>query len=454
MPFGVRTFLEGFTSAAALACASQDTAFGRASRRVGSGSMRFGIFYEHQLPAARGTTDAEQRLLAGRARAGRARRPARHRLRLGGRAPLPRGVLALLARPRCSSPPPASGPSDIRLGHGIVADPARATTTRRASPSASRRSTSSRAAASSSAPASRRSAGRARRLRRRPRDQARAVGGGARRRSRGCSSRSRSPATTARFVTMPPRNVVPKPVQKPHPPLWVACSPPRDDPPRRRARASARCRSRSSSPRRRSEWVDEYYEHHRVGATACRPASPSTRTSPCVLPMMCHDDEATAIERGIDGAHFFGYSLAHYYVFGDHRPGRTNVWEEFLRAARESGFAREIVIADDGAARRARSCSRGSARCAARSARPSRSRDLVRRYEEAGVDQVIFVSRRARTGTSTSASRSSCSPPRCCPSSPTRREEREAAKRERLAAAVERGAGAARAGARRRTPAT
>src|SRR5512132_3170150 len=27
-----------------------------------------------------------------------------------------------------------------------------------------------------------------------------------------------------RYVTMPPRNVVPKPVQKPHPPVWVACS--------------------------------------------------------------------------------------------------------------------------------------------------------------------------------------------------------------------------------------
>ena len=26
------------------------------------------------------------------------------------------------------------------------------------------------------------------------------------------------------YVQMPPRNVVPKPVQKPHPPLWVACS--------------------------------------------------------------------------------------------------------------------------------------------------------------------------------------------------------------------------------------
>ena len=26
------------------------------------------------------------------------------------------------------------------------------------------------------------------------------------------------------YVTMPPRNVVPKPMQKPHPPVWVACS--------------------------------------------------------------------------------------------------------------------------------------------------------------------------------------------------------------------------------------
>jgi alkanesulfonate monooxygenase SsuD/methylene tetrahydromethanopterin reductase-like flavin-dependent oxidoreductase (luciferase family) len=26
------------------------------------------------------------------------------------------------------------------------------------------------------------------------------------------------------FIQMPPRNVVPKPLQKPHPPMWVACS--------------------------------------------------------------------------------------------------------------------------------------------------------------------------------------------------------------------------------------
>jgi alkanesulfonate monooxygenase SsuD/methylene tetrahydromethanopterin reductase-like flavin-dependent oxidoreductase (luciferase family) len=29
-----------------------------------------------------------------------------------------------------------------------------------------------------------------------------------------------------RFYRIPPRSVIPKPVQKPHPPLWVACSQP------------------------------------------------------------------------------------------------------------------------------------------------------------------------------------------------------------------------------------
>ena len=62
-----------------------------------------------------------------------------------------------------------------------------------------------------------------------------------------------------------------------------------------------------------------------------------------VLPMMCARDEAEAIERGIDGAHFFGYSLAHYYVFGDHRPGRTSIHEEFERRRGDVGFAREII---------------------------------------------------------------------------------------------------------------
>ena len=39
-----------------------------------------------------------------------------------------------------------------------------------------------------------------------------------------CMTETPFTGVDGKFVQMPPRNVVPKPVQKPHPPLWVACS--------------------------------------------------------------------------------------------------------------------------------------------------------------------------------------------------------------------------------------
>jgi putative sterol carrier protein len=109
-----------------------------------------------------------------------------------------------------------------------------------------------------------------------------------------------------------------------------------------------------------------------------------------VLPMMCHTDEAEAIERGIDGAHFFGYSPAHYYVFGDHRPGRTNIYEEFLRRRDEVGFARSVIRAQD-APLGIRVLQHGLGSLRGAIGTPEQVHDLCRRYEAAGVDQVIFV---------------------------------------------------------------
>src|SRR5207249_3619608 len=37
-------------------------------------------------------------------------------------------------------------------------------------------------------------------------------------------SQSPYPGYDGKYFKMPPRNVVPKPVQKPHPPMWLACS--------------------------------------------------------------------------------------------------------------------------------------------------------------------------------------------------------------------------------------
>ena len=189
------------------------------------------------------------------------------------------------------------------------------------------------------------------------------------------------------FVTMPQRNVVPKPLQKPHPPLWVACS--RRETIRLAAQKGIGALSFSFvEPEEAKEWVDEYHEI--LASERCVPGGFAVNPRVAVvLPMMCARDEAEAIERGIDGAHFFGYSLAHYYVFGDHRPGRTNVYEEFLRRRDEVGFARSIINAGEGPLG-VRVLQQGLGSLRGAIGTPDQIRDLCRRYEAAGVDQVIF----------------------------------------------------------------
>jgi alkanesulfonate monooxygenase SsuD/methylene tetrahydromethanopterin reductase-like flavin-dependent oxidoreductase (luciferase family)/putative sterol carrier protein len=191
-----------------------------------------------------------------------------------------------------------------------------------------------------------------------------------------------------RFLKMPPRNVVPKPVQKPHPPLWVACS--RRETIRLAAEKGIGALSFSFvEPEEAKAWVDEY--HAIIDSERCVPGGFAVNPQvACVLPMMCAPDEAQAIERGIDGAHFFGYSLAHYYVFGDHRPGRTNIYEEFLARRDDVGFARSIITAD-AAPLGVRVLQQGLGSLRGAIGSPEQVRDLCRRYEAAGVDQLIFV---------------------------------------------------------------
>src|ERR1041384_3817124 len=143
-----------------------------------------------------------------------------------------------------------------------------------------------------------------------------------------------------KYISMPRRNVVPKPKQKPHPPLWVACS--RRETIRVAARKGLGALSFSFiEPEEAKEWVDDYYAL--IASDECVPAGFSVNPQVAVvLPFMLHPDEETAIGRGIDGAHFFGYSLVHYYVFGEHRPGRPNVREGFREQRSQRGFSNEI----------------------------------------------------------------------------------------------------------------
>jgi alkanesulfonate monooxygenase SsuD/methylene tetrahydromethanopterin reductase-like flavin-dependent oxidoreductase (luciferase family) len=190
------------------------------------------------------------------------------------------------------------------------------------------------------------------------------------------------------WVRMPPRNVVPKPQQKPHPPLWVACS--RRETIHLAARKGIGALSFSfAEPEDARRWVDDYYRI--LGSAECVPAGFAVNANlTVVLPMMCHKDEQTAIERGVDGAHFFGYSLAHYFGMTPHRPGVTNVHDEFLERRHDTGFARDLIRPDrEPLGVKILEQGLGSLRGAIGT--PAQLEELVERYEEAGVDQIVFV---------------------------------------------------------------
>ncbi len=192
-----------------------------------------------------------------------------------------------------------------------------------------------------------------------------------------------------KWISMPRRNVVPKPKQKPHPPLWVACS--RRDTIRIAARKGIGALSFSFiEPEEAKEWVDDYYRI--LTSDECVAAGFAVNPNVAVVvPFMCHPDEQTAIERGIDGAHFFGYSLAHYYIFGNHRPGQTNLWDEFQRNRNQYGFARELIRAEE-APLGVKLIEHGIGSLRGAVGTPAQIAHLIDRYERAGVDAVIFVS--------------------------------------------------------------
>jgi alkanesulfonate monooxygenase SsuD/methylene tetrahydromethanopterin reductase-like flavin-dependent oxidoreductase (luciferase family)/putative sterol carrier protein len=238
-----------------------------------------------------------------------------------------------------------------------------------------------------------------------------------------------------RWTSMPPRSVIPKPKQKPHPPLWVACS-------RRETILLAARRGIGAltfafvEPEQAREWVDEY--ESLIRSEECVPAGFAVNPNfAIVLPMMLHKDEQTAIERGIDGAHFFGFSLAHFYVFGDHRPGVTNVWDEFQAKRAEYGFTREIINADDGPLG-VKILEQGFGSLRGAIGTPEQVVELVQRYVDAGVDQVIFVQQSGANKHEHVCESLELFGKKVLPHFTDRREEREAAKRERFAEASER----------------
>ncbi|HEX6236513.1 MAG TPA: LLM class flavin-dependent oxidoreductase [Acidimicrobiales bacterium] len=239
---------------------------------------------------------------------------------------------------------------------------------------------------------------------------------------------------TGRFFDMPVREVVPKPLQKPHPPLWVACS-------RRETIHLAATKGIGAlsfsfiEAEEARAWVNDYYDT--IASEACVPAGFAVNPNiAVVLPLMCHHDEETAVERGLDGAHFFGFSLGHFYIFGNHRPGRTDVWEEFQSKRDMFGFRREVA-AQTGQPLGAQLVEQGLRALRGAIGTPDQIRELLRMYEDVGVDQVIFVSQAGRNRHEHICESLELFAREVMPEFAERDPERSKAKADRLAPAIE-----------------
>jgi len=164
---------------------------------------------------------------------------------------------------------------------------------------------------------------------------------------------------------------MPKPVQRPHPPLWVACSN------RETIKLAAKLGIGALTfafvdPAEARQWVDDYY---RIFREECVPIGHAVNANiAMVTGFSVHRDREEAVRRGEDGFRFFGYALAHHYIFGEHKPGRTDIWANFEKARPalpKAGANRGIGTPDD-------------------------LRQHLAAFEAAGVDQVAFIQQGGR----------------------------------------------------------
>jgi alkanesulfonate monooxygenase SsuD/methylene tetrahydromethanopterin reductase-like flavin-dependent oxidoreductase (luciferase family) len=191
------------------------------------------------------------------------------------------------------------------------------------------------------------------------------------------------------YVRMPPRNVVPKPTQRPHPPVWVACSR-RDTIHLAAQRGIGALGFAFFDPEEARHWVDDYYE---TLASEGIPMGDAVNANlACVTSFFCHPDEEEAVRRGAEGANFLGYSLGHYYVFGRHRPGRGDLWEEYRERGAAEGFDPDAVALATETPERlgAKVVRDGTSGLRGAMGTPEQVREYLRRYEACGVDQVIL----------------------------------------------------------------
>lgn len=177
------------------------------------------------------------------------------------------------------------------------------------------------------------------------------------------------PGADGQYVNTATRNVVPKPAQTPHPPLWMACSD--DDAVRRAARLGLGVLTHSFYDVAEAEQLVTLY--HQTFDAECEPLTATVNPQIAMLnPFYCHQDEAIALGRGRDAAGFMTFAVRHYYAFGHHRPGISDLWDKYSQVRERYGA--ELPL-------------RGTHAIGT----PEQIRQHLQQFADVGIDQTILV---------------------------------------------------------------
>jgi alkanesulfonate monooxygenase SsuD/methylene tetrahydromethanopterin reductase-like flavin-dependent oxidoreductase (luciferase family) len=180
-----------------------------------------------------------------------------------------------------------------------------------------------------------------------------------------------------RFFNIPPTCIVPKPIQKPHPPIFAACTRPED------AVAVGRLGIGALNlAMYRDERLAERVRDYRAAIDTATPVGLTvTNHFACNPATLVLADDAKACAYGLRGAMYFNEAMMHYY--GSARPvGPIPVSGDPLPEQHVRGFQRtrntpqsqlSSIIGD-----------------------PVSARETVQRFVDAGVDELILV---MQTGT-------------------------------------------------------
>jgi alkanesulfonate monooxygenase SsuD/methylene tetrahydromethanopterin reductase-like flavin-dependent oxidoreductase (luciferase family) len=172
------------------------------------------------------------------------------------------------------------------------------------------------------------------------------------------------------YFDFPLRNVVPKPRQKPHPPLWVACSQYETIEMAGR-RGMGVLSFQFISAEMAKAWVHGYYNAYlkHLDKLAEYQTNPQIAV---VSPFMCAETDEEALAKA-EGSTFFQFSLLFYNRHGPVVPGSVSLWQEYLKW-KDTDEGRKIGGRSRGLI--------GS---------PETLRDRLRKFEASNVDQVILI---------------------------------------------------------------